>query len=261
MPATTITNTMSLVRSRCVTPINSAHVRIPDKAQDGHKCATKKRGTKQCAICKGFAGNNKQKNCHHCAKNDHVVSDWLKAKQKTLRGMVCKKCKWSTKGNRKHFCGGCRHPFPNAMKKASAGHATKRKASAGHAKQKTLRGMVCKKCDWSTKGNRKHFCGGCGHPFPNAMKKASAGHATKRKKLKFLKTPPIVPYVPLEEFGSIELEILGFTLGSAVQDFLEMDSNVELPDKDFIGTVEHVVTDEECFEFFGSKKYKEGIDI
>ena len=207
MPATTITNTMSLVRSRCVTPINSAHVRIPDKAQDGHKCATKKRGTKQCAICKGFAGNNKQKNCHHCAKNDHVVSDWLKAKQKTLRGMVCKKCKWSTKGN------------------------------------------------------RKHFCGGCGHPFPNAMKKASAGHATKRKKLKFLKTPPIVPYVPLEEFGSIELEILGFTLGSAVQDFLEMDSNVELPDKDFIGTVEHVVTDEECFEFFGSKKYKEGIDI
>jgi len=157
-----------------------------------------------------------------CAKNGQVVSNWLKIESYGIgRGKVCKHCDWSTKGNRKLVCGGCSNPFPKKKKhppKKTA--APKRKAVAGHAIR------------------------------------------SKKKKIKISsekKSPPIipagVPFVGLKEFDSNEFGSVGFTplLGSTVQDsifsredFLEMYSDVELPDVDF-------TTDDDCFEFFGSK--------
>jgi hypothetical protein len=104
-------------------------------------------------------------------------------------------------------------------------------------------------------------------------RKADTMQASKKKKRKISKkkNPPIIPFVQLKEFDSIELGNLGFTplsrdsmldmdaeQGSVFlrEDFLEMYSNVELPEEDFIGT------DEDCVKFFGSKiMYKEGITI
>jgi len=202
----------------------------PTTTPVSRKCATKqKRGTKQCGDCFNYAGNNKQKNCRHCAKNGQVVSNWLKATKK-IQGIG--------------RCG---------------------------------RGKVCKHCDWSTKGNRTLICGGCHHPFPTTMKRKAEQvskknmQVSKKKKRKKSKNPPIIPFIPLEEFDSIDLGNLGFTpLSSDIllemdaeqgsvflrEDFLEMYSNVELPDEDFIRT------DEDCVKFFGTKNiYKEGITI
>ena len=96
-----------------------------ETVQNGPKCTIKKKhGTKKCGTCLGYARNNKQINCHHCAKNGAIVSNWQKAEKKQSGlniGKVCPRigCNWSTKGNRTLFCGRCATPFPSATKRKS----------------------------------------------------------------------------------------------------------------------------------------------
>lgn len=92
-------------------------------------CKSKKktnRGTKQCGTClEGgkvrFAKNNKQVNCHHCAKKGLVTNNWLKKKKATNNGGQGKQCPNEdcgafTKGNRAHNCKKCGAEFPAKSK-------------------------------------------------------------------------------------------------------------------------------------------------
>ena len=91
-----------------------------------------RRGTKQCGTCRGFAKNNKQVNCHHCAENGLVTNNWLKKKKATNnggKGKQCPKegCKRFTKGNRAHLCKHCGAEFPAKSKRKAYVLTGKRK--------------------------------------------------------------------------------------------------------------------------------------
>ena len=233
----------------------------PMTVANGLKTPKKKaRGTKQCSVCLGRAKNNNQKNCHHCGKNGHIVSEWLKYKKKTQtikKGKVCPAfgCGWSTKGNRTMFCGDCGHPFPCSLKrKASPAEFPKKKKPKKSPKKvapspkKVAPTVRLQEFD-SMKFDHL-YCGPVTRGNSMDLNTPDEGSESNKKTKKSQNNV----IVHLKEFDSMEFGNFGFTPLSRdnsldmdalflQEDMKQMYSSVPLPNEDYT----HWVTDSQEF--------------